>query len=262
MISCAGLRGAEELRHFFVDEISAVDNTVVIAGPEARHILRVLRLGRGNHLVLIDRTGARFQAVIVGTDRKQVTVRIERALPTPPPSPVRIVLCQSLLKSHPMDYLIQKTSELGVDTLIPFISGRTVVRLPPERAADRLRHWREVASNATKQSGRDRTLVIQPPVALPELIEAVRRDAALKVVFWEEEGSTDLKRLLGESPQRQAFVGMVGPEGGFTEEEVVAAKEVGFIPASLGYRILRSETAATAVAAIVQYAWGDLGRCD
>ena len=250
------------MRHFLVDDIGAANDTAMIAGVEARHILRVLRLGRGSRFVLIDRTGARFQAVIVGTDRKQVTVKIERALPTPPPSPVRIVLCQSLLKSHPMDYLIQKTSELGVDTLVPFISARTVVRPPPERAADRLRHWREIASNATKQSGRDRTLVIQRPVALPELIEAVRHDAALKVLFWEEEGSTDLKRLLRESPQRQAFVGMVGPEGGFTEGEAAAAKEVGFISASLGYRILRSETAATAVAAIVQYEWGDLGLCD
>ena len=247
------------MRHFFVDEIPAPDATAIIAGPEARHILRVLRLGRGSPLIVIDRLGARFQAVIISTDRKQVTVRIERALPTPPPSPVHIVLCQSLLKSRPMDYLIQKTTELGVDTLIPFISTRTVVRLPHERADDRLRHWREIASNATKQSGRDRTPVIQRPVSLPKLIEAVRYGSALKVVFWEEEGSTDLKRLLKESSRRRTFVGMVGPEGGYTEEEVVAAKEAGFVPASLGYRILRSETAVTAVAAIVQYEWGDLG---
>ena len=250
------------MRHFLVDEIGAADDTVTIAGAEARHILRVLRLGPGSRLVLQDRRGARFRAVIVGVDRRQVAVRIERALPTPPPSPVRIVLCQSLLKSHAMDYLIQKTSELGVDTLIPFICSRTVVRIPSERAANRLERWRQIASNATKQSGRDRTLVVQRPVALPELLKAVRQDAALKVVFWEEEGSTDLKRLLGESSQSQAFIGMVGPEGGFTKEEMEAAKEAGFVSASLGYRVLRSETAATAVAAIVQYEWGDLGLCD
>ncbi len=247
------------MRHFFVEKTSAADATAIITGSEARHILRVLRLGRGSPLILMDRMGVRFQAVIVATDRKQVTVRIERTLPTPPPSPVRITLCHSLLKSHPMDYLIQKTSELGVNTLIPFISARTVVRLPPERAADRLRHWHEIASNATKQSGRDRTPVIQRLVSLPELIEAVKQDTALRVVFWEQEGAMDLKRLLRDAPQRQAFVGMVGPEGGFTGEEMAATKEAGFVPASLGYRILRSETAATAVAAIVQYEWGDLG---
>ena len=247
------------MRHFFVDEISSTDATAVIRGPEARHILRVLRLGPGSPLVLMDRLGARFQAVIVDTDRKQVTVRIERALPAPPPSPVHIVLCPSLLKSRPMDYLIQKTSELGVDTLCPFLSTRTVVKLPPERVTDRLRHWREIASNATKQSGRDRAPTIRRPVHLPELVDALQQDTALKVVFWEEEGSTDLKRLLRESPRRQAFVGMVGPEGGFTGDEVMAAKEAGFTTASLGYRILRSETAATVVAAIVQYEWGNLG---
>ncbi len=250
------------MRHFFVEEISPAENTAVVTGAEARHILRVLRLGRGSRLVLMDRTGARFQAVIVGTDRKQVTVRIERSLPPPPPSPVRIVLCPSLLKSRPMDYLIQKTSELGVETLMPFISAHTVARLPPERTADRLRHWREIASNATKQSGRARMLDIKRPVILSELLETLRQDAALKVVFWEEEGSRDLKRLLAESPQKHTFVGLVGPEGGFTAKEVEAAKEAGLSSASLGYRILRSETAAMAVAAIVQYEWGDLGLCD
>ncbi|MDY7035519.1 MAG: RsmE family RNA methyltransferase, partial [Thermodesulfobacteriota bacterium] len=115
------------MRRFFIEEIKPGDRSFIIAGPEARHIIKVLRMGRGDRVMLMDGKGSRFQAIIESVEGHEVLVTLEKSLPMPPPSPVEITLCQALLKSRPMDYMVQKTSELGVDRIIPFSSERTVV---------------------------------------------------------------------------------------------------------------------------------------
>jgi 16S rRNA (uracil1498-N3)-methyltransferase len=187
-------------------------------------------------------------------------VTLEKALPKPPPSPVKIVLCQSLIKSRPMDYVIQKTSELGVNSIYPFYSERSVVRLENSRHLNKLKRWRQISRDAAKQSGRVAPLDIEPISPLDTLLKRWRLVDALKLMLWEEEDARDLKHLLRESPPSQLFIGIIGPEGGFTQNEVRAAREAGFMTVSLGSRILRSETAALTLVAILQYEWGDLGK--
>jgi 16S rRNA (uracil1498-N3)-methyltransferase len=222
-------------------------------------MVKVLRMAPGDRLMLMDGGGARFQAVIQSATRREVTVRLEKPLPSPPPSPVEIILCQALLKSDPMDYLIQKTSELGVDAIFPFFSQRTIVRLEEERFAHRLRHWNEVGRSAAKQSGRIAPALIAAPAGLEALTAKWRTESGLKAILWEGEGKRDLKALLRDSSRTARFIGIIGPEGGFAREEVEMAEKAGFIPVSLGDRILRAETAAMAMVAVVQYEWGDLG---
>jgi 16S rRNA (uracil1498-N3)-methyltransferase len=147
---------------------------------------------------------------------------------------------------------------LGVDRIIPFSSERTVVRLKKERLPGRMKHWREIARSSAKQSDRAVPAQIEGLVPFNELVATWKEEDALKVVLWEEEGSKDLKGFLRKSSNQKKFIGMVGPEGGFSRQEVEAAKDAGFVPASLGHRILRSETAAITVVAVVQYEWGDL----
>jgi len=120
------------LRRFFVEASIEPDRPCIITGSEAHHILKVLRMGPGDRLALMDGRGAHFQAVIRSATRKEVTVIPEEPLPSSPPSPVEISLCQALLKPGPMDYLIQKTSELGVDAVFPFFSQRTVTVAEPQ----------------------------------------------------------------------------------------------------------------------------------
>jgi 16S rRNA (uracil1498-N3)-methyltransferase len=206
----------------------------------------------------MDAKGARFQGVIESAGRQEVLVTLERALPEPAPSPVEITLGQSLLKSRPMDYVIQKTSELGVDCILPFSSGRTVVKPGKDRLANKLRHWREIALNAAKQSDRAKPAEISPLSTFEQLIDDLQRVDALKVVFWEDERSTDLKALLRTSDPVKRVVGVVGPEGGFAQEEINRTRESGFLSVSLGHRVLRAETAAITMVAIFQYEWGDL----
>jgi 16S rRNA (uracil1498-N3)-methyltransferase len=241
-----------------LESIEIKDGLCTITGSEAKHMARVLRTKPGDSMVLMDRKGSRVQAIIRSVTPREVLVAIERALPAPPSSPVEITLCQALLKSGAMDFVVQKTSELGVDRIIPFFSERTVVSLNRERAASRLRHWQEIARNASKQSNRARP----PEIVLPEPLEHTLtqwgKHKALKVITWEEERAKDLKCILRTPFAGRKVVGMVGPEGGFSPEEIGQAGEAGFISASLGPRTLRSETAALALVTLVQYEWGDL----
>ncbi|MBW2610302.1 MAG: 16S rRNA (uracil(1498)-N(3))-methyltransferase [Deltaproteobacteria bacterium] len=246
------------MRRFFIEEIKERGNTCIISGAEAKHITRVLRMGRRDRFILMDGKGARFQAVIDSAGRQEVLVTLEKPLPAPPHSPVDITLCQSLLKSRPMDFVIQKTSELGVDHIFPFSSERTVTRLDDNRSANRVRHWREIARSATKQSDRVTPAEIVPLSSLMNLTGQWKKKDALKVILWEEEDSKDLKGLLRASSPAKHFIGIVGPEGGFSREEVEIVNEAGFISVSMGRRILRAETAAITMVAIVQYEWGDL----
>ena len=149
----------ENLRRFFVEEIEAKDGFCSIVGPEARHISKVLRMGPGDQFILMDRNGARFLASIQTVSPREVKVALIKPLSTPPPSPVQIFFCQALMKSRQMDYLIQKTSELGVDRITPFLSERTVVNLRTDRTDNKLRHWREIAHGAATQSDRGLSLI-------------------------------------------------------------------------------------------------------
>ena len=246
------------MRRFFVEEIIVNEGTCSITGPEAKHISKVLRMRPGDQLTLIDRKGTRFLALITSVGPREVLVSLEKPLPKPSPSPIEITLCQAMIKPRQMDHIIQKTSELGVDCILPFSSKRTVVRLSKNRLANKIRHWHEIAQNSTKQSDRGTPVEIKPVVHFNELMERWKGEKALKMILWEEEEVKDLKNFLrGSSPLRK-FVGVVGPEGGFIQQEVEVARDAGFISVSLGDRILRSETAAIAIVAIAQYEWGGL----
>ena len=247
------------MRRFFVERIEPEGDQVRVPSPEADHITRVLRMGPGDRFILMDGTGARFQAVIRSVRAGEVVLNLERPLPAPSPSPVEITLCASLLKSRPMDLLIQKTSELGVHRVQPLICARTAVRLPQDRVESRLRHWREIARSAAKQADRAVPARVVPPAALKDALAAWGERSFLKVLLWEGEAAMDLKALLRGTHPAKGIAVVVGPEGGFSKTEVDAARAAGFVPVSLGRRILRAETAALAVVAVMQYEWGDLG---
>ena len=230
----------------------------MITGSEARHIAKALRMGRGDRIILIDGQGARYQSIIESVSSQGVRVKLESPLSSPSPSPVRITLCQALLKTRAMDLVVEKTSELGVHSIHPFASERTVVKLGGQKAEDRVRRWREISHSATTQSDRRAPAEIGTLLSFTDLTMKYQKESALKVIFWEDEEGKDLKGLLRESSPMTKAVGMVGPEGGFTREEIRMAKEAGFTSVSLGQRVLKAETAAITITAIIQYEWGDL----
>jgi 16S rRNA (uracil1498-N3)-methyltransferase len=249
---------SKRLRRFYIEEINLDDKRCVITGSEAKQIIKVLRMTPGDRFILMDGKGSRFETLIESISSREVLVLLENRLPEPPPSPVKITLCQSLLKSRAMDYMIQKTSELGVDCLHPFYSDRTVISFEKDRLANKMRHWHEIGKNSAKQCGRRVPVKIEMPCSFKELTVKCHGERALKAILWEDERSKSFKTLLKSCSPLKHFVGIVGPEGGFTREEIKAAGEAGFEPSSLGDRILRAETAAITMVAVVQYELGDL----
>ncbi len=244
-------------RRFLVEGLEIKNGFCLITGREARHISKVLRMGRGDSMVLLDGKGGRFLAEIQSVSKENIKVQIKKPLDPVQPSPFEITLCQAVIKSASMDYLIQKTSELGVTRIFPFFSYRSVVHLKTDRRQKKHHRWKEIAHNAAKQCNRDIPAEIGPPTSFEQQLTSFENAPGLKVILWEKETSQDLKGLLQHYGPR-VFTGMVGPEGGFTPEEVSNAQAAGFIPVSMGNRILRAETAALVLVAIVQYEWGDL----
>jgi 16S rRNA (uracil1498-N3)-methyltransferase len=250
------------MRRFMIPEIIPDQDQLTITGSEALHMVRVLRMKAGDRIVLMDGKGRRCEAVIRSVGPKNVVVELEKAMDSPPSSPVKIILCQALLKAQAMDDLVKKTSELGVAAIFPFHSSRTVVKLDPERFERKRGHWERITKSAAKQSDRNMPAHIGTLCSFSEICRMFTDEAALRVIFWERAGTRDLKEVLRQPPISRTVIGVVGPEGGFDPREAASAAESGFRPVSLGRRILRADTAAITFVSIVQYEWGDLAYHD
>jgi 16S rRNA (uracil1498-N3)-methyltransferase len=159
-----------------------------------------------------------------------------------------------------MDFIIQKATELGVDRIIPFQSARSVSRLTDDKKRQKALRWQKIAVEAARQCGRADVPVISPCLDFLEMIRDEGRKV-FKIIFWEEETRCGIRDVLNQKHTELAdeFFVIVGPEGGFLKEEVNQAREAGFQSVSLGRQILRVETAALAIMAIIQYEKGILG---
>jgi 16S rRNA (uracil1498-N3)-methyltransferase len=246
------------VRRFFVEEIPKEDTLIYLTGKEANHIRNVLRMKPGDTLSVMDGKGHLFAAIIEEIQRKGVTLKSLKPLQSAGPSPVEIHLAQALIKSGPMDLLIQKATELGVSSITPFFSERTGVKMSGYHLSRKMVHWEGIMKAACKQSGRSNLPTLYPPLAFEALIENPPHQDTLKILLWEAEKEKDLRVLARSKKRLSHIVAMVGPEGGFTLGEIGLAKDAGFHIISLGSRILRSETAAITLASIIQYEWGDL----
>ncbi|HHL40284.1 MAG TPA: 16S rRNA (uracil(1498)-N(3))-methyltransferase [Deltaproteobacteria bacterium] len=250
------------MRRFFVEHIGFGSARVELRGGQLRHLRDVLRLGAGERVALFNGRGVELIGRIESVGPDRAVVAVDSAVEPTCESPVRIVLLQGLGKGLKPEFIIQKTTELGLSAVSFFFSRRSVPVYDAARAAERLRRWRRVAVEAAKQCGRS----MVPEVALTDGLDGAlgragpwERDT-LRVVLSAGERRRGLKELLADGRGRvRSVIAVIGPEGGLTEEELSTARKAGFEPAGLGPRILRTETAAVAVAAVIQYELGDMG---
>lgn len=228
-----------------------------IEGDEVRHIRKVLRLKRGDEIVVFNGSGKEYGGTIVEEGPSSVVITIQNIFSSKTESQLEITLAQSLLKGDKMDYLIQKATELGVKEIIPFFSSRSVPLLEKSRRLKRYHRWERIAVEASKQCGRGVVLKIEPLQDYSEILRTASPDS-LRLILWEREG-VRLKEALERSKEKTKIFFIIGPEGGLSEEEVDQAKRNEFTPVTLGRRILRSETASLCLVSILQYEWGDMG---
>jgi len=223
------------------------------------HLVRVLRLRVGDALVLFNGKenangqNGEFMAQVSVVGRRSAIIDVGEFVVRSPESPLELVLLQGISRGERMDYTVQKAVELGVSRIVPVLTERTVVNLKGDRQEKRRAHWQGVANSACEQSGRTRMPTVATVKPFATAITEVTEAVSLKLVLHHRAG-TDLAAL---SLPRGAVSLLVGPEGGLSVQEIVAAEAAGFVPLRLGPRVLRTETAALAAISVLQWRWGD-----
>ena len=230
---------------------------VTFDAAAAHHLGRVLRAAVGDLVQAVDPHGELLSVRLTAiAPRRAEGLVIARArLDTE--SPLRLTLAQAVPKGDKMEAIVRMTTELGVTRVIPLLTERGVVRLPPERVRSRLARWQRVAREAAQQSGRAAAPEITPPRTLSGWRPDPESDGLL-ICLWEDE-PRGLFELLPPGPCPAVTV-IVGPEGGLGAEEVRGLAEAGALIAGLGPRVLRTETAGAVAVALLQSRYGDLGR--
>lgn len=229
--------------------------TLEIRGEQARYMSRVLRLRPDDEVTLFDGSGCEFPAWIRKPGKNIVAAEVGEAVDRSVESPLSVTLLQGISRGDRMDYVIQKATELGVTRVTPVHTEFSVVKLDQERAARRLRHWQGVAASACEQCGRNRLPCIDSPESLPNVLGRLRESPDDRIIL--QPGAPETVRSIGIAGS--ALHVLIGPEGGFSQQEQEHAGIAGFRPVGFGPRILRTETAAVAVLAALQSMYGDCG---
>ncbi len=231
-----------------------------IIGDEAHHLLSVLRLNQGDTISVFDGQGSKAYGIIHSFDKNAVKVRLLKQEVSNAEPPIRVTLYQGMPKKDKFDLIIQKATELGVYTIIPLVSKRTVVNIKQDKLKQRMQRWNKIAAEACKQCGRAYIPAVQEPTGFANVLDEIQKKTSF--IFWEGEQDAKLKGLLNEyKGQSPLDIGiLVGPEGGWDDDEVNRAKAAGAKPVSLGSRILRTETAGLVALTMLMYELGDLGE--
>ena len=229
---------------------------VRLAGAEHHYLTRVLRLRVGDAVVLLDGQGRQCPAQIAHVDGAQVELHCAAATTAVASGPELTLLC-GLLKGDKQDFVIQKATELGAHAVVPVLCQRSVPQLGQERAEKRHERWTRIAVHAAQQCRRARVPSIAGPTPLAQALAAADAATTLSLLLYEGLAAP-LHTLVPPEPGLAALPAamrlLIGPEGGLTDAEVAAAVAAGFIPCSLGPRVLRAETAVVAALAVLQYA--------
>lgn len=247
------------MRRFFVKQPTGLNDAVVLTGEDAKHISSVLRLKSGTRITLFDGTGMDYAAEIISASPKRVAVSILEQVVCKTESPLDITVAQGFLKEKKMDGLLRALTELGVRRWIPFFAERCVPRPSDHRLSTRIERWRKISRESLKQCRRGCLPDIGPVMAFDEMI-AFSMESECKIAFWEKAAKpipVALQEHAG-GPIKKVFI-LLGPEGGFSGQEIAVAEASGFKAVTLGPRILRAETATLAACSLMQYLLGDMG---
>ncbi|WP_068784906.1 16S rRNA (uracil(1498)-N(3))-methyltransferase [Paenibacillus phocaensis] len=252
------------MQRYFVEPAQFRGQDVTIAGEDARHIGRVMRAKPGDKLIVSDGVSREVLAEITSIEPQQVTAAILEELAGSGEPWLQVTVAQSLPKGDKMETVIQKCTEIGAASFLPFLSERTVVQYDSKKEEKRLARWQKIAKEAAEQAHRSRVPAVESPVKWEKLLAALP-DYDLICLCYEKEEGQQLRDVLKPfaaalAPDAAVKVAViVGPEGGFTEAEVQEAEAAGAVSVGLGRRILRTETAAMAALTCIMYESGEMG---
>jgi len=245
------------MNRFFVKRDNIEAGAITVTGEDVRHISKVLRLEKGDSIMLCDGEGNDYLAEITEMDKHFIRTAIRETGPSKGEPDIEAVLYQSIPKAAKMELIIQKCTEMGIKRIVPVFTARTIVKLESDKdERKKLERWAKIAEEAAKQSSRGIIPAVDMPVSLAHaLADAEKLD--MVIVPYELEGSISIKEALQR--KRAGSIGFfIGPEGGFEPEEIIKAKNAGAVTVTLGSRILRTETAGLAVLAAIMYEYDQM----
>jgi 16S rRNA (uracil1498-N3)-methyltransferase len=245
------------MHRFFVPPESIQGDVVQFPRPIAEQMRSVLRLALGEHVIVLLNDGWEHEVQIraIGKQETSGWLLERRRNQREPRIPVSLYQC--LLKKDNFEWVLQKCTEIGVSRFVPVISQRTVVKISDESARTRLDRWGRILTEAAEQSGRGTIPTLPGVMSVADaLVDCAAYEA--RIIAWEQEGAVTLRAAL-EAQNPASIALFVGPEGGFTVEEVGLAWDYGVTPITLGPRTLRAETAAVVGSALALHTFGELG---
>ncbi len=241
------------MHRFFIPPEWISQSEVIIIGEQAHQMRSVLRLKYGDRIVVLDNSGSEYEITLVDITVKQVTGKIvEKRLSSGEPT-VEITLYQSMLKGGKLDIVLQKCTEIGVTRFVPMICHRSIARIPGNNRENR---WRKIVLESAEQSRRGKIPVLEPMI---DFSQACERADGVSLMPWEESSELGIRSAMSKAGKANKVNIFIGPEGGFTGDEIELARSYGIIPITLGKRILRAETAGMVVASIIGYENGEMG---
>lgn len=240
-----------KIRRFYVESILEKNKKIKLTDELKNHIINVLRLKNGDYIRLFDSSSNEFISKLEIRGGEIYAIPFEKHVTGSKPRP-EIILCQSLPKLNKMDFVIQKSTELGVNKIIPVVAERSIQKYANLKS--KLIRWTKIAQESARQCERIDVPEIEPPVTLQEILK-IDFGNAIKLIF-DHMAVTTLKNMLITQCVQETVVILVGPEGGFEPSEIELAKECGFIPVRFWNNILRTETAGVIAVGIVRYEWG------
>jgi len=244
---------------FFVPPENFSFDKVIITGDDVKHIYKVLRLSKGEKISINNLNGKEFIGEISSITKEKVTVKILELQDVISESSIDIQLYQGMPKASKMDGIVQKGTELGINKIIPLWTKRVIIRRD-EASQNKVDRWRKISIEACKQCKRSKLPEIEQGIDMKELYLRLK-NYDLIIVPYENSENYGIKavkeKLRGKEIKNIAII--IGPEGGFEEDEIEKLKALGGEIITLGPRILRTETAGVITAALIQYEFGDLG---
>ncbi len=240
---------------FFISPEQVTGSSIRITGEDVRHIAAVLRMKSGDELLLSDGQGTEYSVKIASLGRREITTEVVNQATREIRYPL-ITLGQGLPKSDKMDFIAQKATELGVTSIIPLVTERTIIKITD--GGKRISRWQKICREAAMQSNRPDIPKIEPVRTFSNFVETLPHPAEdntsspLLLLPWEE-GTEPIKNVLRQNSGVRRLIVLIGPEGGFSGQEAQRAREKGFHLVSLGPNILRTETAAIAVLSMILY---------
>ena len=230
----------------------------IATAEQARYIKTVLRMRAGESLLVFNGTGGEYEAVIRQTAEGLALEIIGRRPVTA--DRIEITLCQAIPKADKMEAIIRHATELGAGRIIPFHAERSIPRWPAEKSLQKRERWQKIAVEASRQCGRADIPEIGEIVSFTEVLRSTH-PGWLNLICWEEESARGIREVLRDPKygKTRGFLLIIGPEGGFDKKEIDQALRADLLSVSLGKRVLRVDTAAVAVIAILQYEKGALG---